>query len=316
MKQSFDQDVMQDLAADASVSDQDALGAEGFEDTGDDALDAADEDLGDEESFEEGESLDEDLGDEDLGDDHECADCADDFGDGAADLGEGLDEGDSFGGDELELAVADAMDADDGDAFLRNILGCVARVARRPAPRGARPVAARRVGQVLQRALSQGRGEASAFEALADAFADSGEDLDAALPVLGAMAARAAVRPLLRRGARLPRPVRRALVRTATAVGRTLLRRAPSAVRALPRLARSVARIARRRRLAPAAVAPALRRVAAQVVGQPTLLRRLVRQPPGVATPAPARRHAPGGARRLLLSGPVEIFIRPVRRGV
>jgi hypothetical protein len=164
---------------------------------------------------------------------------------------------------------------------------------------------------LLQQHAAQGADELDVFEDLADWFED--EAVDEALPVLAGVAARAALRPLIRRGAAAAgRTVRRQLVRSATHAARQLTRRqGPQAVRALPRIARSVGRTAARRGARPAALPAALRQTAAQVVRQPALVRRLAG--PAAARPRAVgvRRVAAGGVpRRFVVNGPVEIIVR------
>ncbi len=367
MKQSFEHDVMKDLAEDASAADEaGAFEGEDFDESMDEEADEGFE----EESFD---AMDEEGFDEDYGDDHECAECStgfeDDF-DGFEEMdedpaGDGYVDFAGFDEDALVLELADTLDEEDGDAFLRRLLATVSRVAAgvrgaaghvqrgvRVAQRGADTVvrAAQTVQRVAKRGrqiagqvgdiagrfggiaarvervagpasqagselaslrlllrsiLGQGKSEADAFDAVADFYAEA--EIDAALPVRGAMTARAAIRSQLRRGARLSRALRRGLMRSAVRTSRALVRRrGPTAVRAMPRIARGVARVAARRRLPPQAVATALRRATARAAAQPALLRRLG----GVTTARPAHVH---GARRLVLQGPVEIVIRPRR---
>lgn len=156
---------------------------------------------------------------------------------------------------------------------------------------------------MLQQHAAQGSNEMDVFEDLADWFEDEG--VDEALPVIAGVAARAAIRPIVRRtGTAVGRTAARQVVRSATQAAQTLVRRqGPQAVRALPRIARSVGRAAAR----PAAVAPALRRTAARVAARPVLVQSLSRPLPAAGGSFVARRRLP---RRVVLRGPVEIVIR------
>lgn len=165
---------------------------------------------------------------------------------------------------------------------------------------------------LLQQHSQQGSSEMDVFEDVADWFEEDG--VDEALPVLGGLAARAAVAPLIRRtGAAVGRNVGRQIVRSAAQSARTLVaRQGPRAVRALPRIARSVGRTAVRRGTTPAAVPVALRRTTARVARQPGLARRLATAGPARPASPSTRRIAAGGAvpRRFVVNGPVEIIVR------
>jgi len=328
MDQRFEGEMMQDLAAEtpAAFSEESLDGMEGAEEesfAGEDALEEM-------EAYDEGE--DEALAMEEEGFE--------------ADLGEEFEE---FGAaedvdawDALEDAMADALDAEDTDEFFRRSLGALSRVAG-VVGRGAGTVGrvVRTVGQAAQTAgrvarrtrriagraaqarspvgylmqqlgqyLNQGFDEYDALEDLANLFAE--EEMDEALPVLAGVAARTALRPMLRRTAgQVSRPLRRQLVLSTTQAAQTLVRRrGPQAVRALPRIARSVGRTAVRRGLRPAALPQAVRRAAVQVAARPALVQRLAQplaQPP--ARTAMRRPLGRGIPRRFRLRGPVEITI-------
>lgn len=382
MNQQFEDEVMQDLGADSPrVSadsgldegsyqdgyDDDGFAEDGFETDGMDAegmleeadqFDSAGEDYGDENY----------LGENGYEDGYE-----NNFGDEFADELEGeFAEAEYDALDALEEAVANAMDAEDSDEFLSNLIrgiravagvvsrgagtvnrvaGTVNRVAGRvqrtagqvrniaegvqglvrpAAPQQRRRVARRPVGPVapsaagmpallqqllplLRQHAAQGADELELFEELADWFEE--EDADAALPVLAGLAARTALRPLVRQGGgAIARGVRRQLVRGAAQAARNLVRRqGPRAVRALRPIARSVGRAAARNRLRPAALPAAIRQTANRVAAQPRLARRLS-QTPGQAIGARGSRNRPtlsgGMPRRLVVRGPVEIIFR------
>jgi hypothetical protein len=173
--------------------------------------------------------------------------------------------------DAFEEAAADALDAEDSDEFFRRIMSGLSQVAggvggaasrvRRVAQTTARRAgqaqritrrAARArspVGYLVQRLgqyLNEGFDEFDALEDLADLYAE--EELDEALPVLAGVAARALVRPLVRRATgQIGLGVRRQIVRSAGQAARTLARRVgPHSVRALPQIVRSIGRSAAR----------------------------------------------------------------------
>lgn len=324
--QQFDNDVMQDLAEGAHAAGRgsplDEFAGEGDDDAAEDlASDGTNEvlrgdDFGD--GFDQG--FDEAQGEQDdaegFEDEQDCADCAAEFaGDGAGDLGD-LAGDDTQGDDALEAAMADALATADGESFVRSLLAGVTRLARsaqaarRPnvAPRARAAVGAgalRPVIEGLRQIVQSGVDEFEAFEQLADLFAR--DDLDAALPVLGTLAARAVVRPLGRRAAaRLPRAARRQVVRAATQATRALIQqRGRAAVRALPHVARSVGRVAAQRGMGPAAIPAVLRQAVARVARNPALVRRLS----GPTTAVAARPAASRQPQRILLRGPVEIII-------
>ncbi len=336
MDQPFESDVMEDLADESSFSSADEAfdGFEAMEEEGFESEDAMSNMMDEFEESEDGFAEEAEAGFED--------EFETDYGE---DYFEEYEAGDEL--DALEEAVADALDAEDSDEFFGRLLGGLSRVAGM-ARRGARTAGrvAQRAGQaagqarrvagrvqrvagraarspnpmanllgqlmpLLQQYAAQGFDEMDALEDLADQFAE--EDLDEALPILAGVAARAAVRPVLRRtAAQLSRPVRRQMVRATTQAARTLVRRqGPRAVRALPRIAQSVGRTAARRRVPPSRLPQAIRSTTARVAARPTLVRRLARPTARVTPPAMSRRvgMGMGDRQRITLRGPVEITI-------
>jgi hypothetical protein len=362
VNQHFNEDVMQDLMEDSpgvsadeafehETFEEDAFGDDFEEDTMEDDLmndamdeyDESEEDIMEEEGFEEG--FAEDMGDEFLEEDIDAMDA-------------------------MEEAVADALDAEDSDEFLRRLIGGIGRVAgavrrgagtarrvagtvqrvagragrvarqvqglagsiagsatqpgrragrgrarmgRAPGMAGALPGIFQQLLPLLRQHAAQGADELDIFEDLADWFEE--EEADEALPVLAGVAARAALRPVIRRGAvTAGRTVRRQLVRRTTQAARNLVRRqGPRAVRALRPIARTVGRAAARQGMRPAALPGAIRQATDRVAAQPALVRQLS-QTGG----APGRMSAPRGRinisgrarRRVVINGPVEIIIR------
>jgi hypothetical protein len=333
MDQPFESEVMEELAAETPLSSAEEFEEfegmeEGFEESFSNEMGGFEEDYA-EEGFEEGF---EDGFEEEFEDGFEA-----EFGE---DYGDAFEEVDS-----LEDALADALDAEDADEFFQQLLSGISRVAgligrgTRAAGRVAQTAGrvsgrARRVaGQVqqvagraaraprpaanllqqllplLQQYAAQGFDELDALEDISEVFAE--EEMDEALPVIGAIAARAAVSPLLRTtAARLSRPVRQQLVRSGTQAARTLARRqGPAAVRALSPIASQVGQTAARRGLGARSLPSALRSTTARVAARPAMVQQLSR---------PVRRgglrqrrlgRGRGVPRRLVLQGPVEIRI-------
>lgn len=305
----FDADVMEDLMADAAegpsgrAMDEFEAFDEGdeFEDSDEfDGADAADDEFlgrllggvgriaggllgggGGGDGFDEAEGFDE----------------GDEF-----DAGDGFDAGDAFDEgaedyDALDEAVADALDAGDGDEFFRR-LGNIARRVGRGIGSVARvvgPIASMlpipqaqligRIANVAGRLMADGADEFEAFDDFVDGLDEDG--IDAAAPVLAGMVLRRALPSV----ARASRPVRRAAVHAVAGAVRTAARRqGPQAVRAVARAVQTTRRIVQRQRLAPPQAARAVGAVVRQVVRRPQALRRLAR--PLVAAP---RRVTPRG---------------------
>jgi len=244
---------------------------------------------------------------------------ADEFDDG-----DGFEEGDDFDADSFEDAVADALDAADGDEFFRRIRRLAQRVGRGigSAARVIGPIASMipipqaqligRIANVAGRLMADGADEFEAFDALIDEFDE--DAIDAAAPVIAGLA----VRRALPQARRLPRQQRRRIVRSATQATRALVRRhrAPAA-RVVPRIISTVSRAVSQRRLPIRAVPAAVRRVAQQVVRQPAQVRRLARPLTTAATRTgvrPARQAVHscpncGRGRHMRIRGPVTIHI-------
>ncbi|MGZ8190290.1 MAG: hypothetical protein ACXWTS_03575 [Methylococcaceae bacterium] len=358
MNQQFESDVMHDLMADSpNLSADEAFEEESFGDGFE------------EDSFEEG-GMEEDVMMDDM-DQYEEADAYGDesfLGDEGFEEGFEEDFGDEFAEEEemdamdaMEEVVANAMDAEESDEFLRRLIsgirgvagavsrgaGTVGRVAGRAqrvagqvgrvarsvqsvagavsgggeqrGPRGGR----RRVGSavalqgllpLLQQHAAQGTNEMDMFEDLVDWFEQ--EEADEALPIVAGIAARSALRPVIRRGrTTVGRAVNRQIVRGATQAVQNLTRQqGPQAVRALRPIAASIGRVAARRGMRPTALPNAIRRATARVAAQPALTRRLVHTTVRISRRLAPRTHlnvSIGSVpRRLVVNGPVEIIIR------
>ncbi|RTL17930.1 MAG: hypothetical protein EKK52_15565 [Burkholderiales bacterium] len=220
---------------------------------------------------------------------------------------DGFDEGDEFDGfdaagddggdDAFEAAVADAMDAGDGDEFFRR-LGRIARSVGRGIGSVARvvgPIASMiplpqaqligRLANVAGRLMADGADEFEAFDEFVDGLDEDG--IDAAAPVLAGMVIRRALPSVARAAA----PVRRAAVRAVSQAVRSAVRRqGPQAARAVARAVTATRRIVQRRNLPARQAVQAVRNVTRQVAARPQAVQRLSR--PLVA---PARRATPRG---------------------
>jgi len=317
MEQPFEHDLMEDLAGESPLSsaeeafdEQAGMEAEGF--AGEDAF--SDEMHG----FDAG--VEEDLLAEDGAEEGFEADVGDDF---AEDYGEG--EANPL--EAMEEAIADALDADDSDEFLRRIsrgIRTAASIAQRvgrgvgQVARVVGPVASAiplpqaqligRVANIAGRLLADGADEFAALDELL-AFAEDEHAVDAAAPVIAGLT----IRTIMPRAARLNRTTRRQLVRSVSQSTRALARRqGPQAVRAVPRVVQAVQRTAQRHRMPVQQLPQAVRRAAARVASNPNLVRRLARSPSlTTSTTRQLRvRTGAGAPQRIVISGPVEITIR------
>jgi hypothetical protein len=309
MDQPFESEVMEDLAVDSSFDESfdafEGMESEGFE--GEDQLsDMMDEFAGEE--FEEG--------------------FEDSFNDGfTEDLGEDYfhEEVDAYA---FEDAIADALDAEDTEEFLRR----VSRIARRAVgiarqvgrgvgqvARVVGPIASAiplpqaqaigRIASIAGRVLADGADEFELLDDLID-LADEEGAIDAAAPVIAGLT----VRTVMPSATRLSRPVRRQVVRSVTQATRAIVRRqgAPAA-RAIPQVVRAVQRTATQRRMPARQLPQAIRRTAARVAASPQLTRRLAqttRRQPRSRTRGRRLATAGGFPQRYSVSGPVEIIIR------
>ncbi|MBD2108955.1 hypothetical protein [Nodosilinea sp. FACHB-13] len=320
---SFEMDVMDDLSFDAAEGPAVAQNAyDEYDDYGDefDDYDAAEDD---DDAFLSGlargvgQAAGSVLGGDEFDDYDDAYDAYDDFE--AYDAYDEFDEYDAYDAydeyddysamDSFEDAMADALDAEDTDEFLRRIrraARAVGNVARRVAPvvgrvaRAVAPIASAiplpqaqaigRIASVAGRLLADGADEFEVLDAMID-MAEEEDAIDAAAPMIAGMALRTAAP----RVARAALPVRRQAVRAVSQSVQTLARQqgAPAA-RAAVRVTRAVGR-----RPVPArAVGPAVRRITPQVARRPGVVRRLSRPlapgaRPGGATGRRRRMGAP-----------------------
>jgi hypothetical protein len=239
----------------------------------------------------------------------------------------------------MEDAVADAMEAEDTDEFLRRlrrIAGRAINVARRvgrgvgQVARVVAPIASAvplpqaqaigRIASIAGRLLADGADEFEVVDELVD-LADEEDSIDAAAPLRRCAAAPLITGLTIRRTmpgvSRLPRATRRNLVRSVSQATRTLARRqGPQAARAVPRIVRTAQRAVRQRRIPARAVPQVVRRTAARVARSPQAVRRLA----GPAAARPTRIGIGGGSRAscpacggrgtYTLRGPVRVTIQ------
>ena len=318
MEQPFEHDLMEDLADESPLSsaeeafdEQAGMEAEGF----------AGEDTFSEEMHGFDAGVEEDLLAEDGAEEGFEADVGDDLGIRGGLIGEANPL------DAMEEAIADALDADDSDEFLRRIsrgIRTAAGIARRvgrgvgQVARVVGPIASAiplpqaqligRVANVAGRLLADGADEFAALDEML-AFAEDEHAVDAAAPVIAGLT----IRTIMPRAARLNRTTRRQLVRSVSQSTRALARRqGPQAVRAVPRVVQAVQRTAQRHRMPAQQLPQAVRRAVARVASNPNLVRRLARSPSlTTSTTRQLRvRTGAGAPQRIVISGPVEITIR------
>ncbi|ANQ85634.1 hypothetical protein dqs_2604 [Azoarcus olearius] len=324
----FDTDVMDDLF------DEAAEGPARHADDYDDYEDASDDWDGGDEGDEftgriAGGPAAYDDYDEDMG-----IDAIDDY-EGMDEWDAGDDAGDYDGYDSIDAlddAVADALDAADGDEFfrrLRRLASGAMNVARQvgrgvgAAARVIGPIASAlpipqaqmigRLANVAGRLLADGADEFEAFDELVDGLDD--DAIDAAAPVLAGMVIRRAVPQVARAAA----PVRRAAVRSVAQAVRTAARRqGPPAARAVARAVTATRRVVQGRGLPPRAAARVVQRAARQVARQPQAVRRLARPlvpaarrvtPRGQAAQVVARTVAPAARRALAATAPRRVAV-------
>lgn len=250
----------------------------------------------------------------DEGDEYEDYEAYDEY-----DSYDDYDAGDVESWDDL---VADAMDAEDTDEFLRRlrnigrtvgrVAGRVGRVAGqvgRGVGRVARvvgPIASMipipqaqaigRIANIAGRLLADGADDFDALDEMLD-LADDEEFLDAAAPVVAGLT----VRTQMPGAARMPRPARRQMVRNVAQATRTLARRQTGGARAVPGVVQTVQRGVRQRRIPPRAAPQAVRRVAQRVAQSPRAVRQLAQRAataaPTIARPGAMRPRPGAGAR-------------------
>jgi hypothetical protein len=234
--------------------------------------------------------------DEDLGDPGEP-------GDLAFDTGDTLDPYDT-----IDNAVADALESEDADEFLGNVIK-IARQVGRGVGKAARFVAplakaiplpqAQAIGQIADvagRLLADGADEFEAFDDLID-LAEDEDNIDAAAPI----AAGLVVRKLMPAVSRLPHHQRRQIVKSVSRAIRTVAHHhGPRAARAVPKVIARVQRAVRQHRIPGHALPRAVHRTAVRLARKPHALRRLAGP---VAAMARGRRLATGARRRRWMDG-------------
>jgi len=217
-------------------------------------------------------------------DEFDEAEGADEFDelDEAEDLAE-----DESGMDELEEAVAEALDSEDFDEFWGKIGGFLKKAARGvgSVARVVAPIAnmipipqAQMIGKVAGVLGDVLADEGDEMDALED-LADLGDEDEAAVHVAAPVIAGLAIRQGLKHHATRIAPVqKRQLVRAVTIAARQISRaHGPRAVVAVPGIVRHARAIAVRRGLPASALPHLVKRVAAKAVRSPVALRKLHR---------------------------------------
>ena len=270
MSSQYQGDVMENLFDEGPEGqvhfDEDGFDEEGFEAEG------FDEDGFDEEGFDE-EGFDEDGFDED-----------------------GFDEDTPDHGDAMELAVADALDAEDADEFFGSLLKKVGRFAKKALPVVGKVMSAiplpmtQAIGGVANTIggmLADEADEGEAFDGMLD-FAEDEDAFDAAAPVIAGLALRKAA-PHVKA---LPLQARRQAVKTVTKAVHQLARRhGTAAVAAMPAIVHTARRHLAARRL-PAAQLPAMiRKVTAHAHRNPRALKTYVKRGRAMVASGPGHHH-------------------------
>jgi hypothetical protein len=236
---------------------------------------------------------------EDLADPH-GADPLDPFEMG--DAGDGVEFDAAEVMDELEDAVAEALDADDADEFLGNLWKGIRSVAKKVAPivsqvapllpiPGAGLIG--KAADIVSQVAADEADELDAFDAMID-IADEADSFDAAAPIAAALAIRKAVPNV----ARLPHQQRKQLVKAASVATRHIAQRhGPAAAAAVPAIVRQARRVAVQQGVPARQLPQLVRRTAARVARSPQLVRRFARA-------SSAMRTAPGMAGGMGWEGP------------
>lgn len=180
--------------------------------------------------------------------------------------------------DELEDAVAEALDADDDDEFfaklfqgLRNVAKKVAPIASQVAPLLPVPGAGLigKAADIVSQVAADAAGELDAFDAIIDIAAQA-DSFDAAAPIAAALA----VRKAMPDAAHLPLQQRKQLVSAASAAIRHVAQRhGRTGAAAIPPIVRYARRIAVQRGVPGRHLPQLVRRTAAMVAQSPLLVR-------------------------------------------
>ncbi|MBW4694597.1 MAG: hypothetical protein KME27_22845 [Lyngbya sp. HA4199-MV5] len=229
--------------------------------------------------------------------------------------------------DAMEAAIADALEAEDSDEFLRRAVQGVRRAAQvaRQIGRGVGQVArvvgpvasmiplpqAQAIGAIANiagRLLADGADEFEALDTILS-FAEEEDAVDAAAPIIAGLT----VRTIMPHASRLNPTTRRQLVHSVRQSTQTLARRqGAQAVRAVPRVVQAVQRTVQRRRVPAQQLPQAVRRATASVARNPRLVSRLAQATQHASTVT--RRYGTGTStgipQHLVIRGPVEITIR------
>jgi hypothetical protein len=249
------------------------------------------------------------------------------FGDSFSSDGEFTESNSVDAIDAMEISIADALEAEDSDEFLRRIVSGVRRaanVARQvgqragQAARAVAPVASAiplpqaqalgRVASIAGRLLAEGADEFEVLDELLT-FAEDEDAIDAAAPIIAGLT----IRTIMPRTSRLDRTTRRQLMRSVRQSTQTLARRqGPQAIRAIPRVVQAVRRTARRRQMPARHLPQAVRRTTARVASHPRLVSQLAHATRQASSVTRSYRTGMQSEilERLVIRGPVEIMIR------
>ncbi len=210
-------------------------------------------------------------------------------------MGDYADAYDEFNADNafdlMEDAMADALEAEDTDEFLRR-LRRIARTVGRGIGRVARTVApiarliphpaaqaVARVAGIAGRLMADGADELEALDELVD-MAEDDYFIDAAAPTMAGLAIHGTVPQT---AARLPQATRRQMVQATTQTARALARQqGPQAVHALPGVVQTAQRMAQRQGASARVLPRLIRRIGLRIARNPALLRRLLRTNPAL----------------------------------
>jgi hypothetical protein len=196
--------------------------------------------------------------------------------------------------DSLDAAIADALGADSNDEFfgkLKKIGRAIGSVARVVAPiASAIPIPQAqlvgRIAGIAGKMLADGADEMDALDELAD-LAEQQDNLDAAAPVLAALA----IRRTMPRVGQLPRATRQQLVKGVSHAARTLGRaQGAQGVKAVPRIVQNAQRSVRQQRISARALPRTVQQTATKVANNPAAVARLA----GSTMPAGRHHHLHG----------------------
>ena len=212
----------------------------------------------------------------------DMGDLSDDLGDLGDDSDEflgdilGAEFGDEADTDQIDDAVAEALEADDADEFLgglKNVLKKVAPIISKVAPLLPIPGAGLigKAADIVSKVAADEGDEMDAIDDLAD-LGDSVDSVDAVAPVVAGLAIKKAIPTV----STLPHAARKLLVKATTAATKHVARHhGAGAARVMPAIVRHAHRAAARAGAPASAVPHLVRKTAAKVARSPQLVRRM-----------------------------------------